>query len=210
MTIYGHLKRQQHPSDISHTAQTQERGRRLTTRTKEEQPHKQIDEWPAKVCDMSRDKRTDKLTLTISGHLRHGGILHHSCMASTTRHHGSRVGSTRKGTRGPHGELVLLVIHHLLLMRLVRTRTWLHLMRALSWCGAIEMLTCSIAEAIGRIVHSSRCQGRPVAAREGARTVAMEAPGNEGDQISPIRKCGSLQVRVPAAAVKIVWGTLGG
>lgn len=108
---------------------------------------------------MSRDKRTDELTLTISGHLRHGGILHYSCMASTTRYHSSWVRSTNKGTRGPHGELLLMIIHHLLVVRLVRTRTWLHLMMALTRCGAAERLTCSIAEAIGSIVHSSRSQG---------------------------------------------------
>lgn len=145
------------------------RGRVGSSRIREEQQHKQIDGGLDGVCDVSRDKRTDKLTLTISGHLRHGGILHHSCMASTTRQHGSRIVSTREGTRSPHGELVLLAIHHLLLMRLVRTRTRLHLMRALTWCGAIERLTCSIAEAIGRIVHSSEFQGRPVATREGAK-----------------------------------------
>lgn len=105
------------------------------------------------------DERTDKLTLTVSGHLRHGGILHHSCRASTTtRHHCAWVVSTSIPTRDrwPHGEL--LVIHHLLL-RLVLTRTGLHL-RALAWWGTIESLSCSVAVAIRSRVHGSKPKGR--------------------------------------------------
>lgn len=96
-----------------------------------------------------RRKEKGRHTRAIGGHLRHGGILHHSCRTSTSRHHGSRVGRTRKSTTaGPHG--VLLVIHHrLLLLRLVWTRTRLHL-RILTLWGAIVRLARSIAVAISR------------------------------------------------------------
>lgn len=91
----------------------------------------------------------DELTLTIGSHLRHGGILHHSCRTSTSRHHSTRVGSTGECTTWPHG--VLLVIHHLLL-RLIGTRARLHL-GVLSLRAAIVGLSCSVAVAIRSRVH---------------------------------------------------------
>lgn len=108
------------------------------------------------MCDVGRDRK-QILTLAIGGHLRHGGILHHSCRTSTSaaRHYASGIGGTGETTTGPHGEL--LVVHHLLLLLLLGwTRTGLHLGVLTRW-GAIKRLSCRIAVAIGSRVHGSRC-----------------------------------------------------
>ena len=61
----------------------------------------------------------DELTLTIGGHVWHAGILHHSCRAGASSHHGG-IGSRGERTAlgRAHREL-LLVVHHLLLLVLV-------------------------------------------------------------------------------------------
>lgn len=162
------------------------------------------------MCDVGRDrdKREQiKLTLTIGGHLRHGGILHHSCRASTRAagHHGTGIGSTRECTTSAHGKL--LVIHHLLLL-LARTRTRLHLGVLTRW-GAIERLSCRIAVAIGSRVHGSRrlvsAGNRPRRSKGGLRRAPKE------QAISPIGRCGWLRKHVnsdPAAVEsRYAWGT---
>lgn len=110
------------------------------------------------------------LTLAIGSHLRHGCILHHSCRSCRPGHHGTGVGSTREGTTRPHG--VLLVIHHLLL-RLIGTRTRLHL-GSRSRRGTTEWLSCGIAVTIRSRVHGSRVltsvRGHTGSRREGSKS----------------------------------------
>lgn len=74
-----------------------------------------------------------ELTLTIGSHVRHGGVLHHSCRASTS-HHGRIRASGEGAALSSHGEL-LGVIHHLL--RLTWGRSWLQV-RVLLWWGTVE------------------------------------------------------------------------
>jgi len=73
------------------------------------------------------------LTLTIGSHLRHGGILHHSCRATASHEGWVRAGGESTGL-APHGEL-LCVIHHLL--RLVGGGGRLQV-SALGWWGTVE------------------------------------------------------------------------
>lgn len=141
------------------------------------------------MCDTVRDRNRrskNKLTLTIGGHLRYGGILHHSCGTSTSAawHHGTVIGGTREGTTSPHGEL--LVIHHLLLL-LVRTRTRLHLGVLTRW-GAIVWLSCRIAVAIGGRVHGSTRLTKAGNSPKRSKCSLERAP--EEQAISPIRRCG--------------------
>lgn len=78
-----------------------------------------------------------ELTLTIGGHVRHAGVLHHACRTSA-RHH-RRIGASDKAwlaTR--HASELVGVVHHLLAW-LSRARALLH-MRVLiwRWGGVVE------------------------------------------------------------------------
>lgn len=105
-------------------------------------------------------RRKGRLTLTIgSSHVRHGGILHHSCRANTCHH--ARVGTGVEGSGlAGHGEL-LCVIHDLLL---VLVRGWPRLqLSSLGW-GVVEDRACGgIWVAIGGRIHvfSVWAEGRP-------------------------------------------------
>lgn len=119
--------------------------------------------------------------------MRHGGILHHSCRTSTstTWHHGTWIGSTRKGTPSAHG--VLLVIHHLLLL-LARTRTRLHLGVLTRW-GAIVWLSCRIAVAIRSRVHGSTGPGQRQGREQSDKKQRRLRGAPKEQAISPIGKC---------------------
>jgi len=92
----------------------------------------------------------ERLTLAVSGHVRHGGILHHGGRASAGHH----VGIPGKGPLGTHGEL-LGVVHHLLLLGLVGRQARLHL-RVLAWRGAVEGWPGGIWKAVRGRVHGLR------------------------------------------------------
>lgn len=79
------------------------------------------------------------LTLTIGGHVRHTGILHHTCR-SGGHHLGVR---TWEALRSHGAELLLLVVHELLLRS------------GLLWCAGVEVGS-SIPEAITRIIHGGQ------------------------------------------------------
>lgn len=78
------------------------------------------------------------LTLSIRSHVRHGGILHHSCRAGRSHHGGIRA-RWKVARLTAHGEL-LRVIHHLL--RLSWGWAGLHVRILLLW-GAVEGLAAS-------------------------------------------------------------------
>ena len=81
-------------------------------------------------------ERGTPLTLAIGSHVRHGGILHHSCRAGPSCHEGwVRAGGKGTGL-ARHGEL-LWIIHHLLRLLLVGGRNRLQV-SALGWWGTVE------------------------------------------------------------------------
>ena len=107
----------------------------------------------------------DELTLTIGSHVLHAGILHHSCRAGATSHHGG-IGSRgeRSALGRAHGEL-LLVVHHLLLLVLVLLRVlrllvlgWTRLHVCVLWrWGAIKgRAALGVGEAIVGRIHDWR------------------------------------------------------
>lgn len=99
--------------------------RRLSPRPREEQ---------RSTRERAHTRTKGRLTLTIGSHLRHGGILHHSCRTTASSHEGwVRTGGESTGL-APHGKL-LCVIHHLL--RLVGGRGGLQV-SALGWWGTVE------------------------------------------------------------------------
>jgi hypothetical protein len=90
----------------------------------------------------------ERLTLTIGSHVRHGGILHHSCRANTS-HHGLVRAALEVAGLTTHGEL-LCVIHHLLVL----VRGWPRLqMSTLWWGGVVDRASSGIWIAIGSRVH---------------------------------------------------------
>ena len=77
-----------------------------------------------------------RLTLTAGSHVRHCGVVHHSCRPGTSHH--SWIRARLEGAAlGAHGEL-LRVIHHLL--RLAWRWARLHMSIRL-WRGAVERWT---------------------------------------------------------------------
>ena len=87
--------------------------------------------------------------MSICGHVRHRGILHHACGAARSHHGGIRA-RWKVARLAAHGEL-LRVIHHLL--RLSWGWARLHMRILLLW-GAVEGLAASrVGVAILSRVH---------------------------------------------------------
>ena len=99
--------------------------------------------------------RRGGLALTVGSHVWHAGILHHCCRI--TGHHLRICARIETSLRTHAGELLLLVVHHLLTSRLTSR---------LLWGLVVEVGSTIVAKAIVGVIHGcvsrrSKSRSRP-------------------------------------------------